>query len=92
MYNASPIVRGITNLIAGNKLTAGSSDLNEKPKGVAGGDPTLKAKWDAEEAAEQQEKEAKIAADETQKAERAKGRADRIAAKVAEIKAKANQQ
>ena len=92
MYNASPIVRGITNLIAGNKLTAGSGDLNEKPKGVAGGDPTLKAKWDAEEAAEQQEKEAKIAADETQKAERAKGRADRIAAKVAEIKAKANQQ
>jgi hypothetical protein len=92
MYNASPIVRGITNLIAGNKLTAGSGDLNEKPKGVAGGDPTLKARWDAEDAAEEQEKQNKIAADEARKAERAKGRADRIAAKVADIKAKANSQ
>ena len=32
------------NWVAGNEMGAGTSDLNEKPKGVRGGDPTITAK------------------------------------------------
>jgi hypothetical protein len=37
----------------GNKL-GGASQLNTKATGIAGGDPALKARWDAEEKAEQE--------------------------------------
>jgi hypothetical protein len=43
------VARSPFNWIAGNKTGAGTSDLNEKPTGVAGGDPTINAKNAAED-------------------------------------------
>jgi hypothetical protein len=69
------LVRMGTNLMAGNNLWAGSGDLNEKPTGVAGGDPAKNAQFAAEEQAEREEAQRK-----------AKERSDRIAAMAERIR------
>ena len=78
MTYISPLAAGtriVTNLMAGNKIWAGSGDLNEKPTGVAGGDPAKNAQFAAEEQAEREEAERK-----------AKERSDRIAAMAERIR------
>jgi curved DNA-binding protein CbpA len=83
LYKGSPIVRGITNLIAGNKLTAGTGDLNTKPTGVAGGDA---AKIEQNKREDQEEAE-KAANKQKAEEQRTANRSSRIAQKVAELKA-----
>jgi hypothetical protein len=81
LYQYDPTVKTVTNLIAGNKLTAGMGSLNTKPTGVAGGDA-------AKIAQNQKEEEEERLATEKKAAERSA----RIAAKVAQFKAQeANQ-
>jgi hypothetical protein len=72
-----------TNWLAGNKLTASSADLNEKPKGVAGGDQAKIAQNQKEDEEEKAEMARKQAAEKS----RVEGRAARIAQKVAAFKA-----
>lgn len=52
----TPLVNMAMNLIAGNKLSADTADLYEKPKGVPGGDPTKIAQNVAGEKEEEEEK------------------------------------
>jgi len=63
------------NWIAGNATGAGTSDLNEKPKGVAGGDPVILAR--------------NAAADEEEK-QKAKERAQWIANRAKELQGQSN--
>lgn len=56
----TPMVKMATNLIAGNKLLADTADLYEKPKGVAGGDPTKISQNIAGEEEEEAQKKAEM--------------------------------
>lgn len=70
MYDYVPQVKMVTNLLAGNKILAGTGDLNEKPKGVPGGDKALMAKQEEEEKAHEEEKKQALSSAVARKVER----------------------